>query len=186
LQYTKLLVNLNNAVHALSGLPLKEELGNHILRTIFSECQREALQVFKANGIELARFGLVVPELAPIVLALPNWLYLRLTPVVITDKAQGSMWEDLQRGNPTEIDYLNGEVVALAKKKRLRTPCNEAIVALVRQAEQQRKCPKIPPHKLYRLVLGKPYQGYMSTSFLTFVIVVMVVILFFYCVVTLA
>ena len=45
------------------------------------------------------------------------------------------MADDLKAGRPTEIAYLNGEVVGLAKKLGRQAPVNEAIVSLVRQAE---------------------------------------------------
>ncbi|HEX8380036.1 MAG TPA: ketopantoate reductase C-terminal domain-containing protein, partial [Allosphingosinicella sp.] len=49
--------------------------------------------------------------------------------------ARSSMADDLKAGRPTEIDYLNGEVVKLAKKLGRPAPVNEAIVWLIRQAE---------------------------------------------------
>jgi 2-dehydropantoate 2-reductase len=45
------------------------------------------------------------------------------------------MADDLKAGRPTEVDYLNGEVVKLARRLGRRAPVNEAIVSLVRQAE---------------------------------------------------
>ncbi len=52
--------------------------------------------------------------------------------------ARSSMWEDLQAGRRTEVDYLNGAVVALAEKAGLDAPANRRIVALVHDAEQGR------------------------------------------------
>ncbi len=90
-QWTKLLMNLNNAIQALSGISLKQELENEIYRAILAACQREALQVLKAHGIGLQRIGILVPSLFPYLMTLPNFIFLRLSPVRPTDEARGSM-----------------------------------------------------------------------------------------------
>jgi 2-dehydropantoate 2-reductase len=46
------------------------------------------------------------------------------------------MWDDLQAKRPTEIDYINGEVVRLATKLGRKAPVNSALVTLIRDAEQ--------------------------------------------------
>ena len=46
------------------------------------------------------------------------------------------MWEDLQAGRATEIDWLNGEVVRLAASLGRTAPVNGRLVALVREAEK--------------------------------------------------
>jgi len=46
------------------------------------------------------------------------------------------MWEDLQAGRATEIDWLNGEVVKLAASLGRTAPVNGRLVALVLEAEK--------------------------------------------------
>jgi 2-dehydropantoate 2-reductase len=48
------------------------------------------------------------------------------------------MWEDLQAGRRTEVDYLNGAVVKLGESVGLEAPANKRIVALVHAAEEGR------------------------------------------------
>jgi 2-dehydropantoate 2-reductase len=45
------------------------------------------------------------------------------------------MWEDLQRGRRTEIDYLQGVIVQIARRHGLNVPLSERVIALVKQAE---------------------------------------------------
>jgi 2-dehydropantoate 2-reductase len=45
------------------------------------------------------------------------------------------MWEDLQAGRRTEIDYLNGEIVRLAERVGRLAPVNARLIELVRDAE---------------------------------------------------
>jgi ketopantoate reductase len=42
---------------------------------------------------------------------------------------------DLESGHPSEIDHINGAVVAFGRRTRTPTPYNEAILRLVRARE---------------------------------------------------
>ncbi|KAB2953338.1 ketopantoate reductase family protein [Heliorestis acidaminivorans] len=55
--------------------------------------------------------------------------------VPITASHHPSMLQDIQRGRRTEIDALNGAVVALGKKYAVATPVNEVIAKLVKAKE---------------------------------------------------
>lgn len=136
-QHAKLLMNLNNAINALSGLPLREQLGQRAYRRCLALCQREALATYRAAGVTPARLGPTAPTITPYVLGLPDALFHRVAaPTLRIDAhARSSMWEDLQRGRPTEIASLQGEIVALAATHGQRAPANERLVALVREAE---------------------------------------------------
>ncbi|HEU4404331.1 MAG TPA: 2-dehydropantoate 2-reductase [Polyangiaceae bacterium] len=133
----KLVLNLNNAVNALSGLTLREELSDRGYRRVLAALQREALAVLRRAGVRPRRSGRALPSLAPYALALPDALFFRLAKGMITidPLARSSMWDDLERGRRTEIDQLNGEVVALARSLGAAAPRNEAIVALVKAVE---------------------------------------------------
>ncbi|MFJ9453753.1 2-dehydropantoate 2-reductase [Kitasatospora sp. NPDC101447] len=137
-QAAKLLMNLNNAVNALSGLPLREELGTRAYRACLARCQREALAAFRAAGTAPARLGPVPPHWTPRVLGLPDAVFRRVAAASlrIDALARSSMWEDLQRGRPTEIDSLQGEVVAIAARHGLAAPANARLAALVHEAER--------------------------------------------------
>ncbi|MFE0460684.1 2-dehydropantoate 2-reductase [Kitasatospora sp. NPDC058965] len=137
-QAAKLLMNLNNAVNALSDLPLREQLGRRAYRVCLARCQREALAAFRAAGLSPAQLGAVPPTRMPLLLGLPDPLFKRLAGAAlrIDAKARSSMWEDLRRGRPTEVDALQGEVVALAERHGLRAPACARLVELVHEAER--------------------------------------------------
>ncbi|GGA50457.1 2-dehydropantoate 2-reductase [Dyella nitratireducens] len=136
--WAKLLINLNNPLNALSGLPLREELAQHAWRQCLALLQREGLQVVKAAGIRPAQLTALPARWLPRVLSLPNAVFHRLASrmLAIDPLARSSMWDDLQAGRRTEVDYINGEIVVLAKSKGMRAPMNARIVALIREAEQ--------------------------------------------------
>ena len=53
----------------------------------------------------------------------------------IDPEARSSMWQDLKQGRKTEIDYLQGAVIALAEQNKVDVPLMRRIVALIRDAE---------------------------------------------------
>jgi 2-dehydropantoate 2-reductase len=55
--------------------------------------------------------------------------------LAIDPLARSSMWEDLEAGRKTEIDYLNGEVIALAESLDSQAPVNQSLIELIRDAE---------------------------------------------------
>jgi 2-dehydropantoate 2-reductase len=172
LQWTKLVVNINNCVNALSGQPLVRQLSDHDYRlvsatvaevagvrtgsqraSLLSDGNRACAQIVaalmeEATGI-LARAGVKLVPLSPVlrpnvmphILRMPNAVYLLLAQraLRIDPHAVSSMAQDLARGNETEIDFLNGEIVRLATALKAEAPLNRAVVDLVHRVEAERK-----------------------------------------------
>jgi len=136
-QWAKLVMNLNNAINALSGVPLKTELSQRAFRRVLAAAQREALALLGRAEIPLARLTPVPPRFMPRLLELPDALFHRLAGrvVAIDPYARSSMWDDLEASRPTEIAYINGEIVALAERLGTRAPVNAALVELIHAAE---------------------------------------------------
>lgn len=135
----KLFFNLNNALVALSDLPLAAELAKRRWRLVLARQIAEALKAMKASGIRpVTAAGGAPPALLPSVLRLPDWLFTLLARrmLAIDEKARSSMWDDLRRGRPTEIDAFQGAVLRLARQAGTTAPTNERAIALVRAAEQ--------------------------------------------------
>ncbi|HEX5684085.1 MAG TPA: 2-dehydropantoate 2-reductase [Ideonella sp.] len=132
-QWGKLLLNLNNPVNALSGLPLRAELMQRGYRQVFAALQREALAALAAAGISPAQVAAVPPERLPTILSLPDWLFRRIAARMlrIDPEARSSMADDLALSRTTEVDALCGEVVRLARAQGQEAPLNQRIQALV-------------------------------------------------------
>ena len=137
IQWGKLLINLNNAVNALSGVPLKTQLSQRAYRCCLAAMIDEGRAVLEAAGIRPAKVVRLGPRVLPGVLRLPDMLFARLAAQMlkIDPEARSSMWEDLEAGRRTEIDYLNGAIVGLAAASGRSAPINARMVALVRAAE---------------------------------------------------
>ncbi len=150
-QWGKLLMNLNNALVALSGLPLATELADRRWRLILAGQIDEALAAMKACRIEPAGIAGLRPALLPKVLRLPDWLFRLLARrmLAIDPQARSSMWDDLQRGRATEIDELQGAILHLAQTAGTPAPSIARVAALVREAEARgRGSPGLMPEQI--------------------------------------
>ena len=95
------------------------------------------------------------PALLPAIIGSPDWLFnnVFLKAWKIDSKARSSMADDLAAGRTTEVDYINGELVALAERLGADAPINRKIVELVRAAEAGAR--PWAPEALRREVLGR-------------------------------
>ena len=111
LKYAKLLQNLKNSLVALCGpVPDSEE------RTVLEMVRREAVECFRAAGIEWASRDEYDARSGDLV---------RIVPVDGRDRPGGSSWQSVARrtGN-IETDYLNGEIVLLGRLHGIATTAN--------------------------------------------------------------
>jgi 2-dehydropantoate 2-reductase len=139
--WLKLIVNLNNAFPALTNATFQQIYADPELRLFAVRVMLEGLRVAKQAGIRLES----LPDTPAALVRLIEWLPLRLAAMVLAAKARrmetrwpllGSTLQSLQRGRPTEIDYLNGEVVRLGAELGVATPLNAVMVEMVHEVER--------------------------------------------------
>jgi 2-dehydropantoate 2-reductase len=151
-QWTKLLVNLNNAVSALTGAPTREIILSPALRRIVAALIGEARTVLRAATIKPAALRGIPLGVVAAGLRMPTMIVklLARAQLRVHPEARSSMWEDLERGRPTEVDYLNGEIVALAATAGVAAPLSRRIVELVHAAERRGPgSPRMPAAALW-------------------------------------
>ncbi|MGB5683276.1 MAG: 2-dehydropantoate 2-reductase [Polyangiales bacterium] len=137
-QWTKLLINLNNAINALSGIPTREMILSGQYRKVIAMLLDEGLEVLEDAGVRPAKFRGVSLRIMSFILKLPTPIVrlvigaqLRMDP-----DARTSMAQDLERHRLTEVEFLNGEIVTLARANSRDAPLNRRIVELVHEAER--------------------------------------------------
>ncbi|WP_189799594.1 2-dehydropantoate 2-reductase [Tateyamaria sp. syn59] len=137
-QWGKLLINLGNAINALSDLPLLTQLQNRAWRRLMADQMAEALRILSVAGISPAKTTAAPPHVIPHILRLPTPIFRRIASQMLTidARARSSMWEDLKRGRRTEIDALQGAIIALADRHGRQAPLNARIRQLIREAEE--------------------------------------------------
>jgi 2-dehydropantoate 2-reductase len=150
-QWGKLLVNLSNALNALGGLPLRQQLAQRSWRTLLADQMTEGLAAIRAEGIRPISSTPVPAGLTPHLLRLPDALFAALlgSTMKIDAEARSSMSVDLQRSRRTEIDYLQGAIIAIAERRGLQVPLSRRVVALIKQAEAEGKgSPGLTPQQI--------------------------------------
>jgi 2-dehydropantoate 2-reductase len=150
-QWGKLLVNLNNAINALADLPLRQQLAQRGWRMLFADQMAEGLAAIKAEGIKPVSSTPVPAGWTPHLLRLPDAVFGMVLgrTMKIDPEARSSMWEDLQRGRRTEIDYLQGVITEIADRHALQVPLSRRIVALIKSAEAGGKgSPGLTPEQI--------------------------------------
>jgi len=144
-QWAKMIVNLNNGLNTLTGGTLRDGLLQRDYRRALAKCVEEALGIAKTNGVEVGQYNGQSPEALIKTLRLPNIAYRIVMQMIvkIDAKARSSMLDDLEAGRPSEIDYLQGEIVERGKRVGLSAPNNAAILAAVKAAFAQGESPRI-------------------------------------------
>jgi 2-dehydropantoate 2-reductase len=124
LVWGKLAINCAiNPLAALTGLTNGALLRSDRLRTLMARAAAEVATVAQANGIRLTE------DPRPQVEAVAE----------ATAANRASMLQDLDRGVPTEIEFLNGAVVREARRLKVKTPVNEWLWRSVRAREATRQ-----------------------------------------------
>lgn len=141
-QWGKLLLNLNNALNALSGIGLGAQLRQRDYRRCWGASIAEGLELLQAAGIAPADTLPVPIRLMPEILSVSTALYAWIFAIAgaglgarVDPSARSSMANDLARGRPTEIAYLQGELVRLAARLGRRAPISQRVTELVKRAE---------------------------------------------------
>ncbi len=142
--WLKLIVNLNNALPAITNYTMSQVYANESLRNLAVGLMREGLRVIQRANIRLES----LPQVSVGLTRLINWMPSVIAGRIAAAKVRrlttawpllGSTLQSIQRGRPTEIDYLNGEIVELGKSCGEGAPLNTRIVELVHRVERTGK-----------------------------------------------
>jgi 2-dehydropantoate 2-reductase len=152
--WSKLVVNLQNAVTALTGQTIKESILNKDSRAIIIATMNEGLNILQKSKIPYKTLPDIDPKVSIRRLKILNSVLLKFGSRILKldESARSSMWQSLYRGRPTEIDYINGEIVNLAKKYNLVSPINKKLVELVKEAEKTNKIKSYEPSELKEIL----------------------------------
>ncbi|ANJ27536.1 ketopantoate reductase family protein [Agromyces aureus] len=138
-QWTKLVVNMVNAVPAIVGSTLGDVVADSGLLAVLTASMRECVRIGIARGVRfVALNGLddaSLRDFASLPLAEATAVPSALVSRMSWEQNRGSTQQSLRRGQPTEIDYLNGAVVREASIAALAAPVNAALTALVHEVE---------------------------------------------------
>lgn len=139
-RWTKLMINQLNALPAITGLSVQEVIAHDGLRQAMALSMREAARVALACDVRFEEVnGITHDQL--VALALGAATHAETLPLALADYLgdvpnPGSTLQSIRRGQPSEIDYLNGAVVASARDAGVPAPLNARLTELVHDVER--------------------------------------------------
>jgi 2-dehydropantoate 2-reductase len=144
-KYGKLLGNLGNAIEALAGNgPGVEE--------VMAQARAEGAHVLEEAGITYS-----TPQEERDM----RGDQVRLLPIGGQGRHGGSSWQSLAKGSGSiEADYLNGEIVLLAREMGIATPANEVLQREANRFARERREPgSMPLETLTALIAERSAAG---------------------------
>jgi 2-dehydropantoate 2-reductase len=136
-RWTKLMANLNNAIMAITGLPIGKALRHPGLARLSVATIREGVRTAQHGGFGLdqSRRARTFRLMATLPMSLSYIVFGgRLAGNFPADSQYGpSTLQSLQRGSSSELEYLNGEIVTLGERIGRTTPYNRGLLEAGRQ-----------------------------------------------------
>ncbi len=131
-RWTKLMANLNNAIMAITGLPIGRALRDPGLARLSIATIREGVRTAQLGGFGLnqSRRARTFRLMSTLPMSLSYLIFGgRLAGNFPADSTYGpSTLQSLQRGSSSELDYLNGEIVTLGEQIGRPTPYNTGLL----------------------------------------------------------
>jgi 2-dehydropantoate 2-reductase len=122
--WSKLVINCAfNALSAVAGIAYGPMIEVEGAREVIAGAVQEAVDVARASGVAMPDD--LVAQILKIPAAMPN--------------QTSSTAQDLSRGKPSEIDFLNGHVVRKGAALGIPTPTNQALQVMVKLAERSKE-----------------------------------------------
>ena len=138
-RWAKLLINCAfSGMSAVTGLTFGEVVRNKPSRRCVQHLLKECIDVAVAADIDIAPIqGKDIWRLIDYKTRFKQRLSFRLLPLLIRKhrRLKASMLQDLERGKKSEVDAINGVVVAFGKGHSVPTPYNELVCSLVHEIE---------------------------------------------------
>jgi 2-dehydropantoate 2-reductase len=139
-RWCKLSANaMGNPVQAMSGLGSLEIASSEVGRAITIHLGAESARVGQALGYRIPKFNGASAEEWAAADKREQWnaLDAMLTPTATSSRNwRASMAQDVAKGRPTEIDHMNGHVLAQGRAKGVPTPVTAATIEMVHEIER--------------------------------------------------
>lgn len=139
MKFLKIFVNANNCIAAILGVSMQEAFRDLEISRISIAIWKEGLDIIKRSGINLVSlpdFSVEkLTQLAEMPLDQAAGIFSGIMANLSKEPLYGSILQSIKRGRLSEIDYINGEFVNIARENFLKAPLNEKLVEMVHQVE---------------------------------------------------
>lgn len=141
IRWSKLLMNTTfSGMSAALGCTFGKILDNEKAMFCLAHIADETIKVCHASGYEMVEMnGLNMADLElqsshDVTKKLPMYHHVWNAH----RKLKASMLQDLEKGRPCEIDFINGIVSVTGKSLGIKTPFNDKVIELIKEAEQMK------------------------------------------------
>lgn len=146
-RWSKLLINsafsgMSTVCGKTFGEVAKYKPSRKIIQRIIKEC----IDVSVANGIRIEPIqGKDVVKILDYKNSLKKWLSFVIIPIAIKKHRllKASMLQDIEKGIPCEIDYINGIVSEYGKKVGIATSFNDKVIEIIHKCESGELSPSL-------------------------------------------
>lgn len=143
MKWLKVFVNFNNCIPALVGKSMQETFADVGLCKLSIILLKEALPIVQAAKVTLVSLPQFPVERITGLAAMPVDQGAGIIQKTLTGLSKeplyGSILQSILRGKASEIDFINGEIVAVASAMRAEAPLNRKVVRMVHQVEETGK-----------------------------------------------
>jgi len=143
MKWLKVFVNFNNSLPAVLGKSMQETFSDDKICNLSIRLLKEGLEIVDKSGIKLVSLPNFPQEkirgLAEMPIKEAAGILKQTMVNLSKEPLYGSILQSILRKRKSEIDYINGQIVSLAKDHKLKAPLNEQIVKLVHQIEDTGK-----------------------------------------------
>ncbi len=143
-RWTKLLITASlTGVGTTAGLTYGGVIENETALKVALTVITETYDVGKAAGVEFAQLMGVSPSIVLVrnkedftkASKLMEFAFSKHGPT------KPSMWQDIEKGRKTEVDFVNGYVMRKGRETGVKTPSNALVTKIIKEIEDGKKTP---------------------------------------------
>lgn len=143
MKWTKLFINFNNCIPALVGRSMQETFADLDMAKLSILLLKEGFLVVDTSHIKLANLPDFDLDKFRALTQMPLEQAAQIFSGIMTNLSKeplfGSILQSIKRGRPSEIDYINGEIVNLSRFGSVGAELNSRAVRLVHEVEKKKK-----------------------------------------------
>jgi len=143
MKWVKLFVNFNNCIPALIGKSMQETFSDMDFCRLSVSLLKEAVPIIQDAKVQMVSLPQFSVERVQGLAAMPLEQGARIINKTLTSSSKepfyGSILQSILRGKISEVDFINGEIVAIASGMRMEAPLNRKVVRMVHTVEETGK-----------------------------------------------
>lgn len=143
MKWLKLFVNFNNCIPALVGCSMQETFADIDFCKLSVLLLKEGVDIVRKANIKFISLPSFPSRRIDGLTSMPLAQAAEIMNKTLTSLSEeplfGSILQSIKRGRPSEINFINGEIVHLAAQMRMDSPLNKKILELVHRVEKEGK-----------------------------------------------